>query len=503
MSQARYNLEEYKARLRALAGEAVATSDVNSGALNADHNKLAKTINREETQVDYESRAASANTVGNTLDAAQANRQKEIEQLYACSVNNAEENVELRAQLNTMKAALDELKERRVQYGAAGNAVRSAEDLNDLIRTPSTDPRVVELKKRNDVAFFARHIIERYNLHNPVNRVDYRQHPAHKALQMATRALYSTGSSAGDEFVPTVMSSDIMMKYDMDRVVSKIIPSFQLPRGEAQTVYISTNPTVYKQSERTQDPGADYKASQLVPAQIDFVPVTNACLTYWSAELDERSIAAQAQINSDAMMQEFAIIMDDLVINGDTDMSLDTGESYASDDYRRSWDGLRTLCQSGTKVDLGTWAVTTLMGIRAAMGKYGARSDDLAMLVSLNAYYRKIVASSDFQAYNLAPGQLPVVTGSVGRYFGMDVIPTDKCRDDLNASGIYDGVTETKGCLVIVNKKMYRMGEARTLGIKTDEDIKSGQFVMVATMRNVMRKMAASTDLTEGYGYNI
>jgi len=76
--------------------------------------------------------------------------------------------------------------------------------------------------------------------------------------------------------------------------------------------------------------------------------------------------------------------------------------------------------------------------------------------------------------------------------------------DDMNASGIYDGTTTTKGGVLIVSRRAYGIwSDARGVISGTDDDITRGIRHVVTRVRKIMLKLYAPTDKTCAFGYGI
>jgi len=317
------------------------------------------------------------------------------------------------------------------------------------------------------------------------------------------RGLYSTGSNAGDEFVATILSSQVMDKFELERGVARNIPNFTMPRGEFSLPVVTANPTIYLQNERTSDPGADYKASQLTSDARSFICKTLAGLTYWSEELDEDSIAAVADFQTRAFAASLASAEEDIIINGDTANSLDTGISMAADDHRRAWDGFRKLAQSGAKTAVASWTTANFMAAVAKMGKYAVPLSKVIMIPSVKIYFKYIVPSTDIATHEKVGMLASNMTGVATIFYGMPVIPSDHVSEELTTAGIYDGNTKTKTAIVLVRPDQYLMGIKRGMRIEVERDIKTGQLAMVCSMREIMKKIAPTADLSEGFTYNM
>src|SRR5262249_43916307 len=140
--------------------------------------------------------------------------------------------------------------------------------------------------------------------------------------------------------------------------------------------------------------------------------------------------------------------VDDCVVNGDTAGTHQDADVVASTDVRRSWNGLRKLAPAAAKTDGGGGALTASMlrTNRKKLGRAGAIGSQLVHIVS-NAGAGQVTgdaaAITDSAQFTL-PGQVAVLDG-------IPIIASDFVRQDLNATGVYDGTTTTRTVAITAN----------------------------------------------------
>ena len=96
-----------------------------------------------------------------------------------------------------------------------------------------------------------------------------------------------------------------------------------------------------------------------------------------------------------------------------------------------------------------------------------------------------------------------VVSGEVARLGGMRVVVPHMLTEDLNASGIYDGTTTTKGQVLICNTDRFQIGVRRGLETEMDKDITRGVHHIVASVREIFWTLDGSSTSNVVQGYNI
>ena len=97
-----------------------------------------------------------------------------------------------------------------------------------------------------------------------------------------------------------------------------------------------------------------------------------------------------------------------------------------------------------------------------------------------------------------------ILNGQVGTLFGAPVIVSEWVRENLNASGVYDGITTTKTYALAVNRGEWAMGQRMALDVEVDDSIyrETYQRVLVGFMREDFQSItdtAANKDTSLGY----
>jgi hypothetical protein len=130
----------------------------------------------------------------------------------------------------------------------------------------------------------------------------------------------------------------------------------------------------------------------------------------------------------------------------------------------------------------------------------------LAWIASIASYYKMLGLTEVLTLQNYGP-QATVLQGELGKFDSIPIIVSEYQRQDLNASGVYDGVTTTKTAFSLVNRDEYMVGRRRAANVVTDRSLylETGQVVTVATQRMAFQPMitVSATNPTTVIGYNI
>ena len=210
---------------------------------------------------------------------------------------------------------------------------------------------------------------------------------------------------------------------------------------------------------------------------------------------------------------------EDCLVNGDTNATHDdTGlgswnpDSHwpsapggGSQDHRRMWLGLRARAvDAGNTVDRSTLTFDTLVTDRGQLKgpKQGPR-DVIALCSGLGI--AGIAKLDQFQTLDKAGDAAFIRNGTIGFINGMPVVESQFATDDLNANGIYDGVTETKGSISLAITSRLRRVVKRGHGTRVESqlDISTNAMTMVWSQRKTYYWVREGNEKNVRYLYNI
>lgn len=324
----------------------------------------------------------------------------------------------------------------------------------------------------------------------------------------ALRALDVDTAGEGGNWVPTGIGADLHEKVRATGRVAPLFPRIDLPTNPWKWPLEGADAIAYRVPEPTSDTATKVAAS---------TPGTGAAT--FDAEIFGGRVLLSRSIEADSaiaimpylrmkLAQAFRDAEERAIINGDTDgthQDSDT-EAIGDTDSATAWDGLRKRGLANTAIDGGSVVVTLalLRAARAAMVKWGLNPADLAVISSIGAYY-DLLATSDVTTVDKMGAAAVILNGQLGAIDGTPIIVSEHFREDLNASGVHDGVTETQTGLVIVNRGAWAMGQRMALDVEVDDSIyrESFQRVLVGFMREDFQNLGESTDDDTAYLYNL
>ena len=200
------------------------------------------------------------------------------------------------------------------------------------------------------------------------------------------------------------------------------------------------------------------------------------------------------------------------IISGDNDgthIDSDT-QAGAADLAEKAWKGLRrqALANSanGSTLDMGNAAVShaNLKTLRSRMGKFGSIPGDLLILAG-PAVYMQLVGLDEVSTVEKFGPMATILKGALAAWQGIPIVNAEQFREDLNATGVYDGVTATRAGILMVNAKRWYMGQRRPIKVKVMPSLPAQDQWLMASYRRVdfQGHAQSATEKSVVYGYNI
>lgn len=321
------------------------------------------------------------------------------------------------------------------------------------------------------------------------------------------KAFTSTGSGTGDEWVPTLMSSSYVEEYEL---VNAVEDKFQVQKMPSNPYDLPVQSGVKKARIIGEN------------ALITDTTFTTGKITFTATKLGEHHILPEEMTEDSApdimaAAREHVIrsqirAVESALLNGDNDgthIDSDT-QAGAADLAEKAWKGLRrqALANSanGATTDFSNAAVTAsnLSTQRARMKKFGSNVNELIWIAGPQVYvqFQNLTNVSTVDKF----GPLAtVLRGELAAYQGIPIINSEHLREDLNASGVYDGTTTNRAGLLLVNLNRWYVGIRRPIMVKAMVDLPYyDRFLLASYQRKDFQGHAqGATEVSVSYGYNI
>lgn len=321
------------------------------------------------------------------------------------------------------------------------------------------------------------------------------------------KAFTSTGSGTGDEWVPTMLSSNYIEEYQITPVLEQRFEKVNMP----------SNP--YDQATQS---GLKKARKIAENAQITDTTFSTGKLTFTATKIGEHHILTE-EMTEDSAPDIMAaardhVIMSQLravesaILNGDDDGTHIDSDSQAAgaDVAEKIWKGLRrqALANSanGSTVDFANGAVTepNLRTLRSRMKKFGSKPEECLLIVGPVVLQQMLALPSVITVEKFGP-MATILKGALAAYQAIPIVNSEHMREDLNASGVYDGTTTTRAGIILVNLKRWYIGIRRPIVVKAMADLAYyDRFLLASYQRKDFQGMAqGASEVSVSYGYNI
>jgi len=430
-----------------------------------------------------------------------------------------EENVKLKSQVSVVGSRSDSDESRCLRYfGVAHPKELLSINVADrkFARVPEELKHVaINFKKSVDIARFTAQMFHGAPLDGNtksdiqlarVNNILDTYFGKH-VLAPAIKAFGSTVSSGGDEWVPTAISSSYIDEYQLERVLEQRVKVIAMPTNPFDIPAVAAGSTARKATE-----GTIMTAGQFTTKKLTVSAVKLAEYYEIPEELNEDSAPDFLAAGRDHVVKAQKNAVETALINGDDDgthIDSDT-QAGAADLAEKIWKGWRrqALANSANDVCVDfTNAVadeTKLTSIRAAMGKFGKNEKELVWIVGTSVYTQMLNFDTVVTIDKFGP-MATVLQGALAAWQGIPIVCSEYMREDLNASGVYDGVTMTQGAMLLVNMTRWYLGNRRPIQIKVMQDLPYHDRWLMASYRRCgfIGHAQGAVEKSVAYGYNI
>lgn len=290
---------------------------------------------------------------------------------------------------------------------------------------------------------------------------------ARAVLAPKLKAFGSTVVGAGDEWVPTMVSSQYIEEFELDRQVVEQFRSVNMP-SSPYDVPIQTSPTVARRQPESCDPADNVAASNFGTSK----------LTMNAQKLVE-SMCLPEELNEDSAPQILALVRTEVstaqgrawetgIINGDDSGSHMDSDVTTTVDARTAWKGLRKLAiANSATVNFGAAAVTVanLRAMRTLMGKFGVGERNLTWLVSAKVYNQFLSLPEVTTVDKFGPNAT-ILRGALAALDGIPIIISEYQRDDLTAAGVKAASLSTFANVLLFNRSRFMWGVRRPMRVR-------------------------------------
>ena len=361
--------------------------------------------------------------------------------------------------------------------------------IKDYLTRPAINEEVKEFQELNDSVVLMSQILKK----------DPRELKLYKELQMRAKIL-DESAGAGAEWIPTIYSESLFEKIQLELRVAKLhnwipmkSPTYKIPVNlHGLTAYRGTA------GQDISSLSSDITTANKTLDAVKFIVYTSAV-----DELTEDALFPVIDILKKEIARAIAEGVEDAIINGDTAGTMDA--NVGSNDVKLNFNGYRKICPSSAKYNVnGLPTAEDILNIRKKMGKYALEPSKYVWVVSINTYFnlialKKETGESFFR--ELGPKD-PQIVGELAKMHGAPVIVSEKVREDLNDSGVFDNNTKDKTIILCVRPDHWLGGLLRDVTVWVDRKVETQSHVLSASYRAAFVNMLDDEAIV-AIGYNV
>ena len=325
------------------------------------------------------------------------------------------------------------------------------------------------------------------------------------SLDSVLRAMDTQTAGEGKEWINVGLDPEIVMQVVSARKVAALFRRIPLRANPYTWPVEGGRPQAYGTPENTADTGqTSVKFSNAASAATTFTARKVSVAVRMSDEFQQDAVFDVERFVNQQVLLGLSDGEENLFINGALAGTHPDADVTVSDDVRKQADGLRARVNSGAKVDGGTGSLISAVNkARARMGnRYASDPSRLAIITGINGYLRLQEEDAVKTLDKFGPNAT-VLTGELGKVNGIPLIVSDFIREDLNATGVYDGTTTNKTIALIVYRDAYAIGDRQEVTMEDAREPFFGQDSIIGRERVAFERWYAANQNTVALINNI
>ncbi len=283
------------------------------------------------------------------------------------------------------------------------------------------------------------------------------------ALKASTTPLNATTATEGPEWIPTGFSAEVLEFYRLALKVAALFREIPMSSNPFKLPIVTTRPSAIASAETTAKPADIYAGATLSTPDTGARTFTAKRFYTWMAvtgTLQEEAIVAMMPFIQKEIMLAMADALENGLLSGDTNAThMDSDiDALAVTDIRRQWLGPRGYALdvdgaggSGSTALAGIATAASIQAARKLMGPHGVNPDELAVITGPWAYADLIIDTA-VKTVDVYGPKATILTGELAKVYGIPIIVSGFCREDLQVGGYYDGVTTNNTTMALVNR---------------------------------------------------
>jgi len=340
-------------------------------------------------------------------------------------------------------------------------------------------------------------------LGSPVNELN-----SFKEDSELQKAMETATSGVGGAWVPIGFSSQMVDLIRLELRVAALFGRFNQPTDDYRLPQLLSGMTAEIATELQgptvdSDPGTDKKIFSATKLMVRGGA---------SFEAEEELLIPVLPLLQREIVYALAVAQETATINGDMTASHQDSDITNPKDARKAWYGLRfrglsasyANCKYNVQDGTTEFTYTDIRKARKAMGKFGLYPGDLALVTGLASYFAMLDFATILTVDKYGQGAT-ILTGELAKIDGIPIIISEHVREDVNASGVYDGSTTNLSTVLLVRKAAgsWLFGDRRAVMVETDRDIINQKDIIVASEKLTFDTPRLNTEKQVCTMYNV
>lgn len=316
----------------------------------------------------------------------------------------------------------------------------------------------------------------------------------------ADEAIHTTNTGAGEEFVETGFSTNVLALVRETQNFSSRFPTpITMPTADYKIPLEWADPVFNYTTENGDVPATEYSNSKAGTGEILLSAKKFTAVAYLSGELDEDWIINMRGYVEQKIARQYNEMLDKILINGDTTTTA-TGNVNSDDwaptagSYYLALDWLRKNAISNSMtINVGAFELTDVRQARALMGIKGLNPTDLVMGVGTDVYF-KMLSFTQAETMEKFGASATVTNGTLSAIDWVEIVPTGFIpKTEADGKVSTTPANNTTGQALLVYKPDVIRGFKRDLKTFVEYLPRTDQFAISAHFRYAQKIRATDS----------
>jgi len=321
--------------------------------------------------------------------------------------------------------------------------------------------------------------------------------------------LKAFGISEQADWIPEMISSTFIPEFELDRdLVGNLKPITMT--SSPYSIPVSSNLTTARRiAEKTSATSNSFDTNSINFVASKFVEYYEI-----SEEADEDTLPGLLEYARQELATAHLRAFETSVLNGTkigtTHIDTDT-QAGAADLAEKQYHGLRYHAlqntANGSTVDFLNAAATDakLFDMIRRMGPLSINPKLLMWVTGANSYHQMKATDKVTTVDKMGPAAATILTGVLGTYSGIPIIQSGYMREDMNATGVNDGVTEDRTGVMLVHRDRWYFATRRPIRMALRPSRSKDDMFEIASYSRVdfQGQPQGPKEVGAVYGYNM